>query len=293
MLPQKVLKLSDALKKKKPKLQGTYLATLKVDGWFCYIDYICGRGWSDIHSSAGRVIPSLQQYKHQFVTLPEPKEDCRLIAEVTVPGLVFKEINGILNRSVGNCHAEGVIFFLHDYIPLRTYMLDIEKNRALARYNKLSFDLRPHLQGKNIYVLDILGAGTYESGLWQRWFEEQTEKGEEGIVLRRDSGLYSPGKCNADVIKMKVENVYDLLCKRTFWTTGEKGNEAFNLELERANGTIVNIVVAKHSEINKLQETSPVGKVVAIKAMGELESGSLRQPVYKCVRWDKTSLEID
>jgi hypothetical protein len=36
-----------------------------------------------------------------------------------------------------------------------------------------------------------------------------------------------------------------------------------------------------------------IGQVIEVKAMQELPDGSLREPRFKCVRFDKTLAEID
>lgn len=289
---QKALHLYKEEAKRNPKLNGLYMASIKKDGWYVYADYIIGRGWSDFHSRTGRIIPSLQNYKKHLISLPQPKEDCRIIKEAIIPGLKFHTLNGILNRSTGNYQAEGVQFYVHDYVPLRTYHLNLEINYALNRYEKVKELIGVH--HRDVFIRhELLFIAAYHKQFWLDKFHKVIDDEEEGLVFKREDSLYSPDKRNSDLLKMKMEDTFDLLCVKMYWTKGDKGNDNLNLDLQNKAGIIVPVRIGKFSDIAEFQINSPVGKVVCIKAMCKLPDGSYREPRYSHIRFDKLSTDID
>lgn len=285
---QKVLHLHKELAKKNPQLQGNYLLSEKMDGIYTYIDYHPKIGFSLVKSSAQREIPALAWTKKLFESLPKPKEPCRFIQEATIPGVDFHTANGIFNRSVGDFVCQDVVFHIHDIVfPERLGLAT-----ALERYNILkTLDISNTMEKLQIHP--ILYAGSYDEYLWMKYFNEITEKGGEGIVAKRENSLYTPGKRNSDLLKIKLEETFDLLCTRYFTTLGEKGNIAYNVELKNKKGVLVNARIGKFDDIAEFNINSPVGKVIEIKAMCELPDGSYREPRFYRLRTDKNPSEID
>ena len=287
--PQKVLHLKDELAKKNPKLLGEYMITTKKDGWYVVIPFSLEKGWQSPLSSAVREIPSLHWTTSILNKLDRPKYDCFLITEAIVPELSFPEINGLLNRSKGNCDCLDVQFWLHDIIiPSQPAMT------ALQRWNILQqLDIRP--VSKNFAKLPLLEVSEYHPQLWGRRFSEQIAIGEEGVIYKQANGIYFPGKRNSSLLKEKLECEVDALAVRLVEGVGEKGNDSLTLVSRRANGTEILTVISKHrdKELFRSSPESILGKVVTIKAMEEYEDGQLRQPVYRWIRHDKQPHEID
>lgn len=285
--PQKVLHLKDELSKKNPKLHGEFLITEKIDGWYVYFEYLNGR-WHSPRSSAGRVIPAFSWLDN--VQLPKPKGDAVLIAEAYLPDTTFQITNGIFNRSTGDCLCKEAIFACHDLILLSSSSVPaIERYKELEKFisltNYFSFKLNKPLE-----------IAAYDNDLWLRTFDKVVEKGGEGIVAKRTSSLYLPGKRNSDLLKLKLECTVDLLAVRLEEGIGEKGNPSLTLVSRRKNGVEVRTVISKHSDQIRFRTTQEavIGKVVEVKAMEELQDGQLKQAVFVRVREDKTEkTEID
>jgi ATP-dependent DNA ligase len=293
MLPQKVLHLHIEEKKKKPNIQHDYLISEKLDGWYTYIDYIVGLGWGYVHSRQGRIIPSMEWAKSEFEKLPKPSFNCRLIMEAIIPGLDFHTMNGIFNRSIGDCQAKEAIFLVHDIINKDIYWQNIPENKAIERYNRL-ITSNIGKNSKHIFTHNILGIAS-EKHIWAKYFLDIMEKSGEGIILKQCDALYQPDKRNSSLMKMKLEETFDLLCIDLVDTIGEKGNPNTNMILERKDGTKVTIRIGKHEDIKEFKsiDGSPLRKVVEIKAMCELPDGSFREPRFLKIRDDKTYGDID
>jgi hypothetical protein len=282
---QKVQHLKDALKLKVPKIHGNYLISEKIEGWFVTIAYNTLRGWYFPMSSAERCIPSLRWVADVLNTNSmNPNYPCTIIAEAYIPDMLFPELNGVLNRSVGNCEAKDVVFACHDLL-----YHSAEPAPAHIRYKHLQ-QLLSELNVPFLKVLPIIAITEYNYKLWNNFCDTVTAKGGEGIVAKQENSFYSYGKRNADLLKLKLECEVDALAFALEETTGEKGNPSLVLHSKRQNGTIIKTVIAKHSlqEQFRSDRTSVLGKVVCIKGMEEFPDGQIRQPVFGYVRNDKS-----
>lgn len=290
---QKVLHYHIEEAKKNPKIEGEYIASEKLDGWFTTISFNTKVGWLDVKSSNKRVIPSMRHAKQLFERLPVPNRNITLIAEAYIPGLDFYTMNGIFNRSKGDCQANYVEFYLHDLLYNSEHSNDIviDKRPALERMNSIDYfclDYNPRI--KKVKPLAV----TSDKEIWFDYFDRVTYKGGEGIILKQANGLYQPDKRNSSLMKMKIEDTYDLLCIDMYTTVGEKGNENLNILLKDKAGTEQAVRIGRHEDIHYFTNVdSPVGKVVEIKVMKKNDDGSYREPRFYAIRHDKFVSEID
>jgi ATP-dependent DNA ligase len=283
--PQKVLHLHLEEAKKKPKITGRYIVTEKLDGWYGYIDYVQGE-WGKVTSSSGREIPSLLWARQVFQELT-PESDIRLIFEIVIPDQPFHILNGILNRSVGNCQATDARFYIHDMVDFKY------PNEALTRTIFLKgLDLSE--VDKYIHLVPVL-AITDDKEVWMKHFKEITDRGGEGIILKQALGLYQADKRNSSLMKVKLESTFDLECFDMFHTVGERGHDNLNISLRRKNGAVITVRIPKDEdrELFELNPNAILGKVVEVKCMCELEDGMLREPRFMRVRDDKLLEDID
>lgn len=283
--PQKVLNLDKALKLKVSKITGLYIITGKIDGWFTTFNYTKSNNtWSAPLSSANRPIPAFNWLLEEGILakLPIPKEDCILIAEAYIPDLIFSETNGIFNRSKGEYSCYQVRFALHDLVYISS------NQPASTRYKQLQqLDLSKVKDYFHIVPIELVSE--YHSKLWDTTFENLVNQGYEGLVAKRADSLYSFGKRNSDLLKLKLELTVDLVAIRLEEGFGEKGNPSLTLVSQRSNGIEVRTVISKHEDQALFRATpeAVIGKVVEIKAMEEFSDGQLRQPVFVRVREDK------
>ena len=284
MLPQKVLHLHKALEKKKPKVNGEYILTEKLDGNYVYIDFNATTGkWSPFISSGNNAISALNwisMSEHGF----NPTQSCRFIFEAYIPDGTVYDVNSRLKRKYEQ--AKDILLYLHDVVFFT--MMHIE---ALARYRQYVCDITETSVIKKIPFIGVSSDRDY----WEKQFEKVIDSGGEGIVLKRCNGLYTPGARNESLMKLKQEVTLDLLCTEIYQTTGKQGETSVNLVLQRANGTKITVVVPKDSDqqhfINNPIEV--LDKVCEIRAMKEHEDGTLREPRFRFIREDKLPHEID
>ena len=282
--------MKDELAKKKPKLQGIYELTIKYEGWDTYT-YFNGRTFEVPLSSAGRPIPSLEWIPEALRYAPYPGFPCWIRAEAYKVDTPFAILNGLLNRSVGDYHfRDGLVLKVHDLI-LASPQQDIAQDR-----NKAKKEFCDWLKRFNLFEnVAPLYEGEFDQKIWKYYFEQITADGGEGIVGKRLSGIYQPGKRNSDIIKEKLECTVETLADRVEVGKGEKGNTSYTIVSKRKNGTEVRTVMSRHKDIAAYLNDSSyiVGRVLQLKAMQEYEDGQLRQPVFQYIRYDKQPSEID
>lgn len=288
--PQKVQALKDALKLKTPKLHGNYFITEKIEGWFVYIGYNKKLDlWISPRSSTGRIIPALEHTVEYFSKLPKPHTDCILITEVALEDTPFHITNGILNRSVGNYKCENPLFYFHDiYYPQAPH------TSYQTRYHSIQ-DLEDYFNQDYFRLLPILHVGEFDLDVWKHYFDKIANAGGEGIVGVRENSLYLPGKRTSDILKLKLECTIDCLADSLEEGFGKKLEPSLTLISKRKNGAKIRTVISKHEDQERFRSNPSciLGKVVEIKAMEEYEDGTLRQPVFKYIREDKTIEDID
>lgn len=280
---QKALHLKDALKKKNPKIDGDYIITEKIDGWYGYLDYMPNQGWEAIRSSSGRIIPSMTWLSSILKeSLPYSRYKTRLVFEITIPDTPFHILNGILNRK--NEQAESAVIVCHDVINLEKPVLAYRRMRELQDVFRTVTNLK---------IAEVLRISANRAK-WELDFKAVVDAGGEGIVMKQADGVFLPGKRNSTLLKWKEEITLDLEVVQVYETIGKKGEPALSLKLRRISGVEIAVVVPK--DVDRIAWTNDpslvVGKVAEIKAMKELANGKLREPRFKCLREDKTILEL-
>ncbi len=284
---QKALHLYLDEEKKNPKHIGQeYMVFEKHDGWFGYLDIPSFK----IHSRAGREIPSLQHLSDKLRSVaPSTITRGRLIFEIMIEGLEydnFHKLNGILNRKDED--AEEVYLRVHDFLP--EFQVDSE---AQARY-KYAEHIVKQMNTHELTMSTVLGVSS-DPIVWKELAEKVQERSGEGVILKRTDAPYSPKKRNADLMKIKEEVTLDLKVIGTYEGEGKYAGSLGGIVVQGKNGVVHNIsgMTDEERKVWWAAKEVIVGKVVEVKAMKILTDGSLREPRFKSVRYDKSVEEID
>ena len=276
---QKVLHYHLAKEKKNFKITSPYAIMEKLDGWYVYIDFFDGKT-EGLKSSSGRLIPSLK-YLSDRLAIIKPIYDCRIIFEANIPGLKFHETNGILNRKYEQ--AENVILNLHDMIEFELW-----KTPFINRYEKVNTQLFEDVLENQFNLIPIIEITNKES-LFIEWFEQLTSIGNEGIILKNIDASYSFGKRNSDVMKIKEEVTEDCIVLDIIEGQGKYKDTTGALVVARENGTVIQVsgMTDAQREDWWFNRDNILHKYVEVKAMKELPDGTLREPRFKAVRYDR------
>lgn len=295
--PQLALHLYKEEAKKKPNIgKDEFFVFEKYDGWYGSMLLSPAAHTPIINSRAGRSIPSVTWLAEVITTryhqLPSfIKQHGRLVFEILLRDVKeFSELNGILNRSKGDCAAKEAYLRVHDFIPHGGEKLPFEH-----RY-KLAEDVVKDLALDRVFMEDYILVSPNKRS-WQACAERVWDNGGEGVILKRAKAPYQEGKRNADLMKIKLEESYDLLVVGV-----ERGDE----DGKYANTLGALLCVSKDGTVHKVSgmkdtqryewwntPTEIVGKVIEVRAMCKLDNGSLREPRFKAIRHDKQPQEID
>lgn len=281
--PQKALHLFQETDKKKPKYIGhDYMISQKDDGWYGYLDFPS----CIIHSRAMREIPALRDLSNA-IRAQRPNCKGRLIFEIMIEGLEvdsFHILNGRLNRKSEQC--EDVYLRVHDYIP--DFKFDMP---ARTRYQFAS-EVVQRLGMPSVRMNPLLGVSS-DPIQWQDYAEKVWEKGLEGVILKRSDGIYSPEKRNFELMKIKEELTLDLAVTGMYEGEGKYQGTLGGLLVKGLDGITHRVSGMTDAQRHEWwgDSSAIINKVVEIKAMKKLKDGSLREPRFKAIRWDKVETD--
>ena len=282
---QKALHLHLEEAKKNPKHLGrSYMVFEKHDGWFGTLDFPS----CVIKSSAQREIPSLFDLSNK-IRSKRPECMGRLIFEIMIEGLEidsFHILNGILNRK--DEQVDGVYLRVHDYID------QFKFQRPAAQRYEFAEEIVRRLDMDAVKMSPVLGVSSNPT-VWKNTAQKVWAQGKEGVILKEVNAPYSPEKRNCELMKIKEELTLDLLVTGLIQGKGKYADTLGALELTDKYG-IKHIVSGMTDEERYQWWTNPdfiMGKVVEVKAMKKLKDGTLREPRFKAIRYNKLVTEID
>ena len=280
--PQKALHLFAEMEKKKPKCVGQEYAIFeKYDGWYGYLDLAEGV----VRSRAGRPIPSCEELSTKIMDSTHRRHGVAIFEILVHDVTEFHELNGILNRTVGDYICKDAYVKIHDLVTDPNLVYRYRHQHMLSTFGKECGDVQI------ARYLDV----SSNPNTWQRRVEEVWERGGEGIILKRTEGVFSPDKRNYDLLKIKEEVTVDLLVVDQEEGKGKYIDVTGALICRDKSGKLHSI--SGMSDLQRAEWWSTpslvVNKVVEVKAMKVNADGSLREPRFKAIRYDKTAKDID
>ena len=282
MLPQKAKHLYAEEEKKNPAHLGhDYMIFEKHDGWYGYMDV-----GSPVMSRQVRAIPSMTDFSTElnaaFVD-KMPGMRGRLIFEILVEGSpVFKDLNGILNRHE---QAKDAYILVHDFIPEDT-------DHIFSTRYEVAKLVVTDLELPKVRMATLLDGSSYVPQQWKAIAELIWQHGGEGIIAKKRMALYSPGKRNADILKIKLEKTEEMLVIGLAEGEGKYEGTTGKLIVKDVHGVEHKVSGMSDGERHTWWDRPEliVGKTVEVQFMQRLDNGSLREGRFKAVRHDKTEL---
>ena len=286
------------LEKKRTKVQDSVFAIFeKYDGW-----YGSKRVDTDhlnsclITTRNKRAIPSMISFSaSMFRNEVDNNIDLKgqLIFEILVRDTpVFKDLNGILNRSKAPCQAKGAYLMVHDFVPEgKAYMPFLDRYKLARKYVT-------QLADPKVILAPIINVGEYrvvQSEAEAIWARVDPGRSKEGAIGKKVDAPYEEGKKNASIIKVKCEVTLEMVVVGWEKGQGKYVHTLGKLIVQQANGTQHSVSGMSDDERDAwAHDFSQIsGAVVEIQAMQVLPNGSLREGRFKCIRHDKDVSEID
>jgi DNA ligase-1 len=201
----------------------------------------------------------------------------------------FHELNGVFNRKEEL--AKDAVLHLHDVIYLTEPELEFKYRYGIVEsvFNGLQFFLKDKIE-----LVPILAVTAYEE-MFYKYFNQIIEEGGEGIILKNYNAGYFFGKRNANMMKIKEEVSKDLAVVGMVEGEGKYKGTLGALVVQSRDGTKHQVSGMTDDQRERWWNSREliIGQVVEVRAMKELPDGQLREPRFKCIRHDKTLMEID
>ena len=216
--PMKINKIPEGKEHMLPTLceSGTYFAEIKKDGyWYqfeksddkCYL-------WSrTVSKVTGTLAEKSKNVPHIINTLSELPNGTVIIGEIYYPGKESKDVTPIMGSLPEKAieRQKGEYGYLHYYIYDMIYFagMSLIEVGAYNRYKLLEAVVKKYNLLRNQF---IEFATIYEDHI-QETIAKVLESGEEGMVLKKKTAHYAPGKRPIwDTIKIKKTDTCDAIC---------------------------------------------------------------------------------
>lgn len=276
---------------------GNYCWQPKYDGIHCIIDTTncCA------FTREGTALPSIQH----VVDYLSAALGTGLVfqGEVWMPGVAFKDISGAARRQSLQLHLGVVLYDVHaatafyegrDYSPYRVRRGDLARLLAFVSGNPR-----------------ILLAESYPAtpdcrpiGGWQLVAQDFVRRGGfDGLILRDLDAPWVAGVARqGELIKVKPSVTLDLRCNGVIQGEGKHAGKlgALSVSFNGVNSCVGTGFSDEEREAYWKGATTrdpdyfnPIGAIVEVEAMCVNPNGTLREPRFKCIRWDKSKADDD
>lgn len=288
----KVKKKRQAVLKEPGYLERNYIAQAKYDG--CNMVAIKSMGGVEFFSRTGERCTSVPHIAMAMLSFPGLPDGVYL-GEAWVPDLDFPTISGLFRTKVPNEETCRLQFAIFDYLTLDEWSATISALGYVGRVARIPDTLGMVGQGQApIWLAGSFGyladtfPGTTAQDLCNKLFDVG---GYDGAIFRDPNGVwkYNDNGTNGEIIKVKPKLTLDLEVLYYKEDVGEKtGRRVFTI--------VVRLPCGKEQEVGSgvpFQEAKvpKKGDIVEIEALSYHESGMLREPRFKAIRFDK--LETD
>ena len=229
------------------------------------------------YSRTGKIYTGLGHILEPLIKSLPKDLDLELDGELTIPGLSFQESSGRIRRLE---ITPNVVFWVFD-IPSTKGVL-MERIEILK-------PLMVGLLNPFIQYVEHKTVNTKEEA-FRVYQEEHRDKGYEGSVLKNKGSLYQK-KRSMDWVKLKNIESIDLCAIDVFKGKGKYLNELGGVVCMLPNGNTVK-VGSGFSDADRLTYWSEphkiIGQIIEIEYHELTPDGSLREPRYKGIRYDKS-----
>ena len=284
--PVQLAKNFDAVPKGKRK--GPWLGQIKYDGLFAY--GLCLPGDTRIFSRTGKQFYSLQHIERGLAEVSSMGiKPVVVIFEVYEPGQSVNIISGRTRRE-SEQYPEA-IGMVHDCIPYEDFIQGV---CTLPYRVRLAAGMHIGNSVPCFRAVESFDVAGEETAL--EIAKQLIDSGQEGLVLKQPDGVWLAGKRNEQLMKIKQELSFDLKVQGVEPGEGKYAGTLGKLVLRfrrfgKKSGELCKLYVSGMTDDQRHEwwndPDSIIGQVVQVDAMTFSAHGLLREPRYKCIRFDK------
>jgi ATP-dependent DNA ligase len=267
-----------------PKLDGVFMFAVCIGG---SVTFLSRTGEIAISMKGTQIERDIQQIHVSSWT------DFVLVGEFYHPDMEQAETSGIFRKQQEG-YAEGCQFHVHDKLTLQEF----EEGRAIRDFLDRTTALTVLLSG--IPLMAVCRVQQYrcsDEPAFKQFAAGIQKHGGEGGIYRPFSAAWIAGDRSTNLVRIKQEISYDLLVTGvTEVKEGPKGGllGAIQVRFRRFADPLgetitVDVRGMDHDQLREWSENPAliVGKIVKVAAMRLTNKGSLREPRFKEVRFDK------
>lgn len=291
-------KQSSKLRKKYARVEeltneGGYVWQPKYDG----VHAVIGTSSRRAATREGNFLPSIQHVVEYLANAVGPGWVFQ--GEVWVPDTPFKDISGAARRQYSRPHLEVVLYDVH---PADRFVEGRNSDTYKERRGDLVRLLAAVSEYPRIKLGDSFPADAPPIGGWQVLAQEYVQRGGyDGLILRDTRAAWKVGTArNGELIKIKPSVTLDLRCNGVIQGEGKHTGKlgAISVSFNGVNscvGTGFNDEERGAFWEGATTGLGPriIGQIVEVECMCVNANGTLREPRFKAVRWDKKKADDD
>lgn len=264
----------------------------KIDG--CYAYGLMIPGDNRIFSRTGEHVLALKHLEEELSVAAAQFKPSVCIFEVHRKGWSVNKISGAFRRQ--SVQFTEAVARIHDVIPYDDFVAGQCDIPYRLRYVAADFvsQVLPHFTLiESFVVADDKHA--------VQCANEIIQKGGEGLVLKRATGVWKAGKKDVNMMKIKQEESWDLEVTELEEGKGKYIGTLGKLVCRwrlfgKSNGEYANVYVSGMTDKQRNSWWSGkeliVGEIVQVDAMCITPYGMLREPRFKQVRTDKLKADV-
>lgn len=220
--------------------------------------------------------------------------------EVWLPDTPFKDISGAARRQYLQPQLGVVLYDMH---PADSFAAGYTHQSYASRRGGLLLELAKVSGYPHILLGASFNADEAPLGGWQVLAQEYVRRGGyDGLILRDRNAPWRAGTArNGELIKIKPSVTLDLRCNGVIQGEGKHAGKLGAISVS-FNG--VNSCVGtgfSDDERDRFwraavvgdKTSNPVGQIVEVECMCVNTNGTLREPRFKALRWDKRKADDD
>jgi len=280
----------------------THYAQRKYDGCNAIVIVTPNSAGDKVLSRTGEVVKScdhiIKAVRQKLSKRLERGQALAVLGEVWRPGTTQNVISGEFRRHAAAPKLQLVVF---DMLTLDEFENGYSPYSFAVRFDVLF----PFFRGAHPTDTVQLAA-TYNPGSYGKptnlCDHLVAQGGYDGLILRSTSGEWKAGEgTDGEIIKVKAAETYDL---RVVGVEEGKGKYRGTLGALVCQGPKGHVKVSGMSdqqrdtwwdmrETNTYHPDSIVGKIIEVQCLGFTPQGSLREPRFKGVRFDKEAADFE
>jgi len=287
----------------KNKTGKVFSLQVKKDG-VCAIVVILN-GLATIWSRTGKRFTNTWALEHSITSMDF--RDGAYFGEMVNKSVSLEVMSGIVNpnrtkdlNKEQQYIAIDLEMFFYDMVSTKAFIKGYDQTPFQTRHENLTDRYRKSSRSPWVHVLPTHEVESEE--LIRLWAGQQTERGEEGIVICDPSAGWEAGHKGYRKMKIVRGCDYDLLCIGWEEGKGKYKRKIANLLFKWKEGVVIKCMLGKgwshelaasmyHCASHPNIDT-PVGKIFQVYALEESSKGKLRLPKVGEERHDKSTSDV-